>query len=137
MVDDALAQFLQQPHMFAYYTTNGRDGYPHVTPIWYLYEDSRFYFTMTDDRQKFKNMERDNRVTICIARPEAYRNLMIKGRAQPLREDVEYWVRRLVRRYHLPENVDKQVARLMTPTRLNVVLEPEEIIRFSSGWAQS
>lgn len=134
IIDAALEQFLQQGRMYAYFATNGRNGYPQVTPIWYLYEDGRFYFTMTSERQKFRNLERDNRVTVCIGKPEEYRNVMIKGRARPLREDVEAWVRRLAARYHSPENVEAQVARLMTPTRLNVVLEPEKVIRFGSGW---
>lgn len=134
-IDEALEQFLQQGNMYAYLATNGRDGYSHVVPVWYLYENGRFYFTTQTERQKFKNMERDNRVTVCIGKPEEYRNVMIKGRVQPLREDIETWVRRLAERYHPPERVEAVVQRLMTPTRINLVLQPEQIIKAGSGWA--
>lgn len=136
-IDETLERFLHQGQMYAYLATNDRDGYPHVVPIWYLYEDGRFYFTTQTERQKFKNIERDNRVTVCIAKPEEYRILMIKGRIQPLREEIETWVRRLAERYHPPERVEAVVQRLMTPTRINLVLQPEKIIKTGSGWASS
>jgi hypothetical protein len=38
MTPEQLADFLKPPHL-AIITTNGADGVPHSTPVWYIAED--------------------------------------------------------------------------------------------------
>jgi nitroimidazol reductase NimA-like FMN-containing flavoprotein (pyridoxamine 5'-phosphate oxidase superfamily) len=46
--------------------TNRGDGWWHVTPIWYLWEDGRFYHTLGNSRRHLKNIRSDDHVTLCV-----------------------------------------------------------------------
>src|SRR5215813_11591918 len=46
--------------------TNRGDGWWHVTPIWYLWEDGRFYHTLGNSRRHLKNIRRDPHATLCV-----------------------------------------------------------------------
>ena len=46
--------------------TNRCDGWWHVTPIWYVWEDSRFYLSLGNTRRHLKNLRRDRHVTLCV-----------------------------------------------------------------------
>ena len=53
--------------------TNRRDGWWHVTPIWYLWEDGRFFLSLGNSRRHLRNMRADDHVTLCVdvdRRPE-------------------------------------------------------------------
>jgi nitroimidazol reductase NimA-like FMN-containing flavoprotein (pyridoxamine 5'-phosphate oxidase superfamily) len=42
------------------------DGWPHVTPIWYVWEGSKFVLTLGKSRRHLRNIARDPHVTLCI-----------------------------------------------------------------------
>jgi PPOX class probable F420-dependent enzyme len=42
------------------------DGWPHVTPIWYLWEDGRFHLSLGNSRKHLANLRRDPRTTMCV-----------------------------------------------------------------------
>ena len=46
--------------------THGEDGWPHLTPIWYFWEDGRFHLTLGNSRRHLANMRRDPHVTMCV-----------------------------------------------------------------------
>jgi PPOX class probable F420-dependent enzyme len=46
--------------------TNREDGWPHVTPIWYVWDDGRFVLTLGKSRRHLKNIARDPHVTLCV-----------------------------------------------------------------------
>ena len=46
--------------------TMREDGWPHVTPIWYVYEDGRFLLTLGKSRRHLGNIARDPHVTLCV-----------------------------------------------------------------------
>ena len=46
--------------------TNRGDGWPHITPIWYTWEEGRFLLSLGNSRRHLENMRGDNRVTLCV-----------------------------------------------------------------------
>ena len=45
------------------------DGFPQLTPIWFLWEDGKVFFSTTEPRLKTRNLKRDPRVSLCIDEP--------------------------------------------------------------------
>jgi nitroimidazol reductase NimA-like FMN-containing flavoprotein (pyridoxamine 5'-phosphate oxidase superfamily) len=46
--------------------TMREDGWPHVTPIWYVWEDGRFLLTLGKSRRHLGNIARDPHVTLIV-----------------------------------------------------------------------
>jgi PPOX class probable F420-dependent enzyme len=42
------------------------DGWPHVTPIWYVWEDGRFLLSLGNSRRHLRNIRNDPHVTMCV-----------------------------------------------------------------------
>jgi PPOX class probable F420-dependent enzyme len=65
--------------------TNGRHGYPHLMPLWYVLRDGRIWAWTYAKSQKVKNLERDPKATLQVETGLAYEEL----RGVMLRCDVE------------------------------------------------
>ena len=55
--------------------TNGRDGFPHLMPLWYVLRDGRLWAWTYAKAQKTKNLERDPRATLQVEAGLAYEEL--------------------------------------------------------------
>jgi len=112
------------------------DGAPQLSPIWFLYENEKLYFSILLSSAKYRQLRRDPRIALCIdaGHPDA-RAVSISGTAElitdetPERTDLEW---RILRRYH---ETDEDARRYESevaedgPDAL-VVVSPERII----GW---
>jgi len=65
--------------------TNGRNGFPHLMPLWFVVRDDRIWTWTYAKSQKVKNLERDPRATLQIESGLEYEEL----RGVMLRCDVE------------------------------------------------
>lgn len=71
--------------------TNGRDGWPHLMPLWFVVRDGELWSWTYAKSQKVRNLERDPRVTLQVEAGEEYqelRGVMVKARAV-LHRDVD------------------------------------------------
>jgi len=62
--------------------TNGRDGFPHVVPLWYVVRDDELWSWTYARSQKVRNLERDPRATLQVEAGTEYhelRGLMLKA----------------------------------------------------------
>jgi PPOX class probable F420-dependent enzyme len=55
--------------------TNGRDGWPHLMPLWYLVRDEQIWSWTYAKSQKVRNLERDKRATLQVEAGEQYHEL--------------------------------------------------------------
>jgi PPOX class probable F420-dependent enzyme len=88
MTDEEVADFLAEQRTVIC-ATNGRDGWPHLMPLWYVVRDGELWSWTYAKSQKVRNIERDDRVTLQVETGEAYeelRGVMIKARAVLHRE---------------------------------------------------
>ena len=65
--------------------TNGRDGWPHLMPLWYVVRDGEVWSWTYAKSQKVRNLERDPRATLQVEEGVEYQEL----RGVMLKCDVE------------------------------------------------
>jgi PPOX class probable F420-dependent enzyme len=90
MSDEEVAAFLDDQRVVVV-ATIGRDGWPHLMPLWYLVRDGELWGWTYAKSQKVRNLERDDRVTLQVEDGHAYnelRGVMIKARCE-LHGDLE------------------------------------------------
>jgi hypothetical protein len=104
------------------------DNSPHVTPVWYLWENGQVLITVMKDSVKAKNIRQNNRVAVTIDNnvyPE--KGVIIEGTAkiEDLNKAME---RRICQRYISAKDLDKYLEH--TPTNFPMFLvriHPEKI----------
>lgn len=107
MLDDRSRTLLSGSHT-AVLTTLNRDGSPHSSPVWYLFEEiageAVVWVSVRSDRQKCANLARDPRVSLVVVDPAAPQHY-VEARGQVLMfDDPDYAVRdRVVRHYGLAD----------------------------------
>jgi len=67
----------------AHVATLTPNGDPHVTPMWFHYDNSAFWFVSPHDADKVKHIQQDGRVALSISDTELpYRAVMARGKAR-------------------------------------------------------
>lgn len=106
--------------------TIGRDGWPHLMPLWFVVRDGECWGWTYGKSQKVVNLERDARCTLQVEAGESYdqlRGVMIKARAVVHRDfDVVVAVgNELSARYGDGSPVDSRVAAKRVALQFEVV----------------
>ena len=74
--------FLAEPGTIMNIATVDSDGAPLVTPIWYVYEDGRIWFTPRQHSEWLKHIRGDSRVALSIDETALpYRKVVVRGTA--------------------------------------------------------
>jgi PPOX class probable F420-dependent enzyme len=134
LFDPESIEFLQGPWLMRL-ATIGPDGYPHVTPVWYLYENQRIFTSTEKDRVKFRNIARDNKMGASIDwEPRPYRGLSIKGIARVHETNIRERVREISARYVPADEVDAMVDWLFKGPRVVLEIEPMSVVKVGAGW---
>ena len=80
MSEAEIGAFLQQERTVVC-ATIGKDGFPHLMPLWYVVRDGELWSWTFAKSQKVRNLERDPRATLQVeagARYEELRGVMLK-----------------------------------------------------------
>jgi PPOX class probable F420-dependent enzyme len=83
MSDEEVADFLEEQRVVVC-ATNGRDGWPHLMPLWYVVRDDEVWAWTYAKSQKVRNIERDDFATLQVESGESYdqlRGVMIRAHA--------------------------------------------------------
>jgi PPOX class probable F420-dependent enzyme len=105
---DELRSFLEG-RRYAVLATHDPDGGVHLTPIWFLFEDDRFYFASSSGSRKVKNVERNVSASVVVDAREPGRDrwASASGPVEILRDGEAQSINaRLRRRYLAPEALD-------------------------------
>lgn len=128
-LDDRTRAFLREPRD-AYVTTINRNGTPHMTVVWYDLRGDDILLNTAEDRVKYRNLERDPRVSVLIGDGKRY--VRIAGRARKVATGAEGVkdIHDLAVRYDGPEKAErdtrdsyskkKRVSYLVSPDRVYV-----------------
>jgi PPOX class probable F420-dependent enzyme len=74
MTDEEVLAFLDEERVVVC-ATNGRDGFPHLMPLWYVVRDGELWAWTFGKSQKIKNLERDPRATLQVEAGTEYQEL--------------------------------------------------------------
>ena len=127
-LDAKVESFLGGKH-FGKIATVGKDGSPHVTPIWYMYAGGQLIVNTTTKRVKYYNIRRDSRV--CFLVDDGYPYVMIHGRARIASErDANKDIETLAIRY-TGEEAGRKAARerYWKDERISIEIVPERVVQ--------
>ena len=106
---DELRSFLGE-RRYAVLATHDPDGGIHLTPIWFLFEDDRFYFASSSGSRKVKNVERSSSAASVVVdgrEPGRERWVSASGPVEILRDGEAQSINaRIRRRYLAPKALD-------------------------------
>jgi PPOX class probable F420-dependent enzyme len=105
---DELRTFLGE-RRYAVLATHDRDGGVHLTPVWFLFEDDRFWFASSSGSRKVRNVERTPSASVVVDAREPGRDRWVSasGLVELLRDEEAQSINaRIRRRYLTPEGLD-------------------------------
>ena len=127
MNQQEITDYLAASHIAVVATIN-RQGHPHLTPNWYRYDGKVLTLITRTDRLKYRNLQRDNHIAVCIYDPPVASNyVVISGTATCHDQDIWDEARRIIARYRAAGEVDDYVARWQTEPRVLITVTPEHI----------
>ncbi len=91
MTQDEVHEFLAANTVLQVATV-GKDGWPHVAPMWYVMDGARVVFRSFTKSQKIVNLKRNPKLTVLVETGDDYsqlRGVMIKAEAK-LIDDPDY-----------------------------------------------
>lgn len=124
--------FLAERHTLIVGTLR-RSGWPQMTTVWYRWDGEAFWISTNRDRAKFRNMERDNRVTVLVDAPPRETSVVAYGRAEFVAYDDDAYdgAMRIIERY-----VDDARAYLderAGEPRVLIRIRPEKLVTWKLG----
>ncbi len=85
----------------AHVATIGPAGEPQSNPVWFGWDGEHLTFSQTTTRQKYRNVQREPRVSLSIVDPSnPYRYLEIRGVVERIDPDPEYaFINKMAKKY--------------------------------------
>lgn len=129
MTSAETATFLDGAHVSDLVTLRP-DGAPHVAPVWYLYDGTRFLVMAEASSVKARNIRRDPRVAISVAtQSEPYVYVVVEGTAVLRTEDLEGPVLEISVRYRGAERGGRFARELVADGGMVVIeVTPSRVI---------
>jgi PPOX class probable F420-dependent enzyme len=136
--------FLMQGTLTGKMATVKKDGGPHLVPFWFIIDNnndkSNIIFTTSSTSVKAKNIQRDNRVCICVDdQKPPFSFVMIYGIAKIHRcgqNELFKWATKIAERYVGKSNANAYGKRNSTEGEVLVIIKPKKIIaeKDIAGW---
>ena len=137
MSEEELSSFLQKQISLQIGTIN-KDGSPHLTTMWYLYDGENFIFHTYTKSQKIINLKRDSRITLLTEAGNQYSDLqgiIVYGNAEIINgkdslEEVVRYMEMVGEKYIKDEEGSRYIEgmKLQAPKRSVVVVKPSKFI---------
>lgn len=131
--DAETLEFLSRPLLMRL-ATHGADGYPQVTPVWFMQQDGSLYCSTEQERVKVRNILRNPRVGASIDDDHPYRGISLKGIASVREKEIEPLVRRIAARYVPARELDALMAWLFKGPRVVLQITPVNVVKIGADW---
>ncbi len=106
------------------------DNSPHITPVWYLWENNQLLIAISKGSLKERNIRKNKKVAVTIDSNTApNKGVIIEGTAEVEEELGEEIERRICRRYLNAEDLDEYIAYAHANWQSILIrIRPEKII---------
>ncbi|MFG3010187.1 PPOX class F420-dependent oxidoreductase [Streptomyces cinerochromogenes] len=105
------------------------DGSPQLSPVWVMRDGDDLLFSTTVDRRKYRNLDRDPRVTVAVLNPdEPYEYAEIRGTAEMTTDGGQDLIDRLSRKYTGKDYADFNPAAAQDAERVVVRIRPRKVV---------
>ena len=120
--------------------TLDRDGFPHVTPLWFIWADHAFYMTSIADRPHLQRLSRNPRAGLCIDTEDPERtdgqrpNRQVRavGDAELFPDADGHWTSRITDKYVHGPAAPEHIAARAADDRIVIRLRPTRIVALAS-----
>ena len=137
MSQEERLQFLEKQISLQIGTIN-KDGSPHLTTMWYVYDGNNFIFHTYTKSQKIINLKRDSRITLLTEAGSQYSDLqgiIVYGNAEIINgkdslEEVIRYMEMVGEKYVKDEDGAQYIEgmKLQAPKRSIVIVKPSKFI---------
>jgi nitroimidazol reductase NimA-like FMN-containing flavoprotein (pyridoxamine 5'-phosphate oxidase superfamily) len=125
----------------AHLATLDRDGFPHITPLWFVWEDGAFYMTSIADRPHLRRLSVNPRagLGIDVEAPERAdgqrpnRQVRAIGSADLFPDDHANWTVRIDDKYLRGPGAAASTAARAADERIVICLRPTKLVALASG----
>ncbi len=130
MLSRSVRKFLEKPRI-ARFATIGRDGYPHIVPIYFMRDDDEIIMGSDRDESKVKNAIAHPKGAILIGGDLATdkAGYMFRGDLS-IKKDPDHAVtRKLLRRYEKEQEAEQHAAEWADSNLVLIRLKPKSVVR--------
>jgi PPOX class probable F420-dependent enzyme len=125
--DARTRDFLREPRD-AFVTTINKDGSPHMTVVWYDLRGDDVLINTTDDRVKYRNLERDPRLSIVIGDGAHYVRIDGTARKVAIGADALRDIHDLAVRYEGQEAAERDTRDIYSKKqRITYLVKPRRV----------
>lgn len=111
----------------------GKPWTPHISSVWYLWRNGRFWISTSEDRLKVAAIRRNKRVALIIDIDVIpYKGVIVEGLATLMKKKVEEITLAIIERYVPRKNVKKEFEDLMKYRRVLIKIKPLKAIDIMS-----
>jgi PPOX class probable F420-dependent enzyme len=118
--------FLSERRNAAIATLNTK-GDPQLTPVIFFWDGSAFYFSVTKETVKYRNIKRDPRISVIVDDVLDHHSVMASGRAKIIEKDIWDMTSKIIYKYYGKEEGDPYLERLKKQNRVLIVLKPKKM----------
>lgn len=126
----AIMNLLSEPRVARLATADGHCA-PHVSSVWFLFEEGVFWVTTAEDRLKVRNVRLNPKVALIVDTDlPPYRGVIVEGRAKLTWEKVRDVTRRIAEKYS--SDPAATLDELMRAPRVLMKITPEKVMDIMS-----
>ncbi|MBI3248702.1 MAG: TIGR03618 family F420-dependent PPOX class oxidoreductase [Deltaproteobacteria bacterium] len=102
-------------------------GDPQLTPVIFYWDGSAFYFSVTKETVKYRNLKRDPRVSVVVDDVLDHHCVLASGKAEIRENDIWEMTSKIVHKYYGKEEGDPYLENLKKQNRVLLVLKPKKM----------
>jgi PPOX class probable F420-dependent enzyme len=123
---EQLDDFLSERRNAVIATLNPK-GDPQLTPVIFFWDGTTFYFTVTRETMKYRNLKRDPRVSVVVDDVLDHHSVIAKGKATIQEQNIWDMTQKIVYKYYGQEEGDPYLEQMKKQNRVLIVFKPKKL----------